>query len=99
MLVLPATPVAPAAGAPYTALALPPELVPALAEVPALPPAELSSESLPLQAARAVAEAKVAPNANVAARPRRVLGKIGSGEPARSSGCAQNGHSASETRT
>jgi hypothetical protein len=75
-------------------LVVPP--APALLVAPALP--ELSSPSL-LHAARAVAETSVAPNANVAARPRRVRGSCGSGVPARSSGNAQNGHSVSETRT
>jgi hypothetical protein len=77
----------------------PPVPVPVPAALVVPPPAELSSESLLLQAASAVADTKVAPNANVAARPRRVRGNCGSGVPARSSGNAQNGHSVSETRT
>jgi len=52
-----------------------------------------------LQAANAVAEARVAPNASVAARDKRPLGKRGSGVPESSKGSAQNGHSFSETRT
>src|SRR5690606_1166826 len=79
---------------------MPPVLsLPPLPLTPALPPTPPSPSSLsPPQAVRAVAPAIVAPNANVAARPRRVRGRRGSGLPERSTCAAQNGHAASSRR-
>jgi len=99
MLVAPATAPPVPAEAPPVPGDVPPAPVPAELVAPALPPAELSSELSVPHAASAVAETKVALNAKVAARPSRVFGNWGSGLPARSSGRAQNGHAASETRT
>jgi hypothetical protein len=89
-LLAPARPAVPPAPPPLIA---PPALAPALGE-----PEPVLSASPP-QPASAVAEASVAPNANVAARLSRLWGKRGSGVLVRSSDCAQNGHSVSLMRT
>src|SRR6187402_3139585 len=70
-------------------------------EEPALPPFPVPSRSSlsPLQPTRAVAPRRVAPNANVAARPRRVVGRIGGGVFSSERATLQNGQCFSLTRT
>src|SRR6187402_745648 len=92
-----------AAGAPYTGTAFDPAapglVAPAALGKPALPavsappaPAPpFPSSASPPHAASALAEAKVAPKANVAARDKRARGNAGSVAPLKSSGSAQNG--------
>src|SRR5690242_7857427 len=94
---------------------LPPVELPPVELPPVVPPEELSPEELPplpiiapprpppssslsLLPPHATATS-VAPNANVAARPSRRVGRTGAGLFARSSATPQKGHAASDTRT
>src|SRR5262245_42692237 len=74
---------------------VPPAFVP---PSPGPPPSPFSS-LWPPHAASAGAPSSVAPKANVAARPRRVVGRTGGGVFASDRAALQNGHAVSLTRT